>query len=210
MYGYLTELAREKGWRIVASNSYGIPMGTPPTPPDLLLSQALGEAIEAGVAVVFSAGNNHALAGGLPGACTPNTVWSFKDRADVLTVGTCDLDGRMWPYSSRGPGEHAGIAGHAEKPDVVAPTPAHSVVLYGDRERYFSSGWGTSGAAPQAAGLTARLWATRPALDRASAFEVIRRSAEPLGHARTCEGAGVIRCREAMDLAGTGDGTAHA
>ncbi len=53
----------------------------------------------------------HGMAGGLPGYCTPNSIWLDKCRSDVLTVGTCDLEKQMWDYSSRGAGPPLGGAG---------------------------------------------------------------------------------------------------
>ncbi len=78
------------------------------------------ETIAAGAALLFSAGNNHELAGGRPEHCHPSTIFGHKLRRDVFTVGACDLEGELWDYSSRGP---AAVVGSPPKPDLVAPVP---------------------------------------------------------------------------------------
>jgi serine protease AprX len=105
----------------------------------------------------------------------------------------------MWSYSSRGPGELAGSSGMSEKPDVTAPTPENGAVLYGDSVQVLANGWGTSGAAPQAAGLAALLLSHRPHSSTSDVFDVIRGTAVALGHARECEGSGMIDCKAALD-----------
>jgi serine protease AprX len=199
VYDYLIGLRESESWRIVATNSYGIPAGAAPPPSGSAFVEALDDAIRAGINVVFLAGNYHRLAGGDPGSCSPNSIWEYKCRADVLTVATCRLDHEMWYYSSRGPGQHAGDAGSADKPDVTAPTPEAGSVLYGDRVQVLANGWGTSGAAPQAAGLAALLLSRDASLSSSEVFDIIRQTAVPLGHGRTCEGYGMIDCRAAMD-----------
>jgi serine protease AprX len=193
VYDYLTELVEEQKLRVVATNSYGIPSGAAPPPSNSAFTEALDDAITAGVAVVFSAGNYHA---GHPQSCEPSTIWHYKCRADVLTVATCKLDHSVWSYSSRGPGELDSV----EKPDVTAPTPANGAVLYGDSVRVLANGWGTSGAAPQAAGLAALLFSRRASLTSAQVFDHIRESAVPTSPGRrACEGRGIINCRAALD-----------
>ncbi len=155
IYDYLTGLlVQDPGLRLVATNSFGRRYGSPPLAVGSDFLPALEETIAAGAAVVFSAGNSHALAGGRPEHCHPCSIFGHKLRADVLTVGACDLAGELWDYSSRGP---AGAAGAAIKPDLVAPVPRAGLVAFGDEARRFPHGWGTSGACPQAAGLAALL-----------------------------------------------------
>ncbi len=187
------------GERIVASNSFGRKIGTPPPDPtesDFL--PALDDAVAAGVVVVFSAGNNHALAGGVPAGCNPTSIWLHKCRADVAAVATCDLDRAMWYYSSRGPGQHHGQLATNQKPDVTAPTPRNGKVLYGPSERVLANGWGTSGACPQVASLAALILSRDPALDHAGVFDLIRDTAIAMGHGHNCEGRGLIDCYAAL------------
>lgn len=199
IYDYLLDLVETKGLRIVATNSYGIPVGAAPPPPGAVFMEALDDAIRGGVAVVFSAGNYHELAGGQASDCGPTSIWQYKCRADILSVATCKLDRTMWSYSSRGPGDLAGGSGMSEKPDVTAPTPENGAVLYGDSIKVLANGWGTSGAAPQAAGLAALLLSHRPQASTSDVFEVIRGTAVPLGRSHECEGSGMIDCKAALD-----------
>jgi serine protease AprX len=198
VYDYLAELREAEGWTIVATNSYGIPVGASPPPPGSVFLQALDDAIRAGIHVVFSAGNYHALASGKPDECSPQSIWQYKCRADVLTVATCRLDRKMWYYSSRGPGDLAHEPNMQKKPDVTAPTPENGAILYGDETRVLSEGWGTSGAAPQAAGLAALLLSRKPGLGTRELFDIIRDTATPLGHGAECEGYGMIDCGGAL------------
>jgi len=214
IYDALTDRARA-GEVIVASNSFGIPEGDPPDLSDDydVFHGALVDAIDAGVRVVFSAGNYHDLAGGTADSCGPNSVWQEKGRADVLTVATCDLEKAMWDYSSRGPGQFYSVApdnrpdpfrdehGVGRKPDVTAPTPRNGRILFGDEVVVMPDGWGTSGAAPQVAGLLALLLSRCPDLRRDELFDVVRSTARDLKVAYECQGAGMIDCREALDEA---------
>lgn len=203
-YDYLTDRARDDGLLIVATNSFGLPAGSPPPlPTSNVFAEALVDALAAGITVVFSAGNNHELAGGSPGACTPNSIWLHKSRADILCVATCSLDGTVWEYSSRGPGQFFGTDQYGpgnvnQKPDVAAPTPRNGRILYGSAERVMPRGWGTSGAAPQVAGLAALLLSATPTLGRAALFDVIRDTAQGLGVGHDCAGHGMIDCAQAL------------
>ncbi len=198
IYDMLTDRARG-GERIVASNSFGRKTGAPPPiPTDSDFIPALDDAIAEGVAVFFSAGNNHKRAGGSPSACNPNSIWLHKSRADLLSVATCNLDKAMWYYSSRGPGQHYGDANTNQKPDVTAPTPINGKVLYGSGERVLPNGWGTSGACPQAAGLAALLLSLDPGLTAAQVYDTIRNTAVDIGKAHECQGKGLIDCEAAV------------
>lgn len=199
IYDYLTALANQ-GAKIIATNSYGIRTGTPPSPPsDTDFLDALQDAITAGVHIFFSAGNYHDLAGGQPDQCNPTSIWLHKCREAVMSVATCKLDNTMWYYSSRGPGQHFGDAGTNRKPDVTAPTPQNGRIIFGDDVRALPDGWGTSGACPQVAGLAALLLAKNACLKRAELFNTIRGQATALGHSPECEGAGMIDCKKAID-----------
>lgn len=197
IYQLLRDRARA-GEVIVASNSFGMKTGSAPPPPDVDFLDAMREAIEAGVFVVFSAGNYHELAGGSASACAPTSIWGYKCREDVLSVGTCRLDRSMWEYSSRGPGQFAAVPGNETKPDVVAPTPRGGRILYGDSIVTMPLGWGTSGACPQVAGLAALLRSKRPGAARLELQQAIRNTASTLSVAHECAGRGLINCRDAV------------
>jgi serine protease AprX len=127
IYDYLGDLALEGNQRVIATNSFGERTGTAPAESESgVFEEALGDAISAGVIVVFSAGNNHRLAGGKANECKPTSIWLHKCREDVMTVAGCQLDLQPWFYSSRGPGQFANRPRMAPKPDVTAPTPAYA------------------------------------------------------------------------------------
>lgn len=200
IYDYLTSLVGTLSGPLVATNSFGHRTGSPPPVPGQLdFIDAMEDAIQAGIFVFFSAGNNHELAKGAPSACSPNSVWLYKSRADVFPVATCDLDRAMWFYSSRGPGQHFGDPGTSEKPDITAPTPKNGKILYGSDERVLANGWGTSGACPQAAGLAALLLDLDRGLERDELFDAIRSPAVDLGFGHACQGAGMLDCGASVD-----------
>ncbi|MBX9787951.1 MAG: S8/S53 family peptidase [Pirellulales bacterium] len=196
IYDFLRAEKQRLNLPIVANNSWGPYSGTPPVAdPDI--EDALGDAVDAGIVLVFSAGNNHELIA-VRHACSPNSIWRFKSRANLMSVATCALDGRMWEYSSRGPGEWSGQAGCNDKPDVIAPTPAYGRVLHGNHAKVLVNGWGTSGAAPQVSGLAGLVLSRWPGLDQAGVFHKIRSTAHDLGLPATCQGAGLIDCEAAV------------
>ena len=198
IYDFLTDRAN-RGEKIIASNSFGLNTGEPPaSDPNSDFVPALEDAINAGIIVAFSAGNNHQTAGGDPAACNPNSIWLHKSRSDLLVVATCDLDARMWFYSSRGPGQFVDEPWASPKPDVTAPTPRNGGIAYGADDRVLPDGWGTSGACPQVAGLAALLTSIDGTLDRNTLHTMIRDTARPLGHGRDCEGQGLIDCAAAV------------
>lgn len=150
--------------------------------------------------MVFSAGNYHRAVGGKPNACAPNSIYEFKRRADVLTVGACDMEQRMWDYSSRWLPLNDDAASYGAKPDVVAPTPKNGLIAYGSRNRVMPHGWGTSGAAPQAAGLLALLLSIRRDLPRDELYDIVRKTAGKLpGVGAGCQGFGMIDCDNAVN-----------
>lgn len=201
IYDYLLELAQTTDMRIIATNSFGIHTGTPPSPPqDSDFIPALSDALAAGIHVVFSAGNYHEDAGGQPNDCNPNSIWLHKCRADVITVATCDMELNMWYYSSRGPGQHFGDPNTNQKPDVTAPTPRGGRILYGSGIRSLTKGWGTSGACPQVAGLAALLLGENRDLSQVELSKAILSGASPLPHNTTCCGAGLINCVRSIDM----------
>lgn len=202
IYDYLIALLDENpNLRIIATNSFGLKTGTAPPPPaNLDFADALDEAVGRGIPVFFSAGNYHQLAGGAAADCEPTSIWLHKCREDVASVATCKLDGSMWNYSSRGPGQNFGQPGMGAKPDVTAPTPRNGRVVYGAGIRVLPNGWGTSGACPQVAGLAALLVSARRSLSPLQVYEAIRAGTVALGHGANCEGAGRIDCAAALAL----------
>jgi subtilisin family serine protease len=193
---------------LVISNSYGLYQCSS----DNILEQdhpylkTVLAAIDAGIVVVFAAGNNHwnVKCNFDPTADGPNTIWSINSHDRIISVGTVDRDGSNQkpptPHvnSSRGPGEWA--LQH-KKPDVVAPT--YGEIVWGDSYRVMDW-WGTSGACPQVSGLAALLLGANPALTHDQIAEIIRSTAKKLPGPPSCVGAGMIDCGAAITKAAAG------
>ncbi len=90
------------------------------------------------------------------------------DGANVQAVGAVDAEGRRVAYSSCGPNSTL------PKPDFAATVPFPSQC----RQKPFA---GTSAAAPQAAGLAALLWSSRPNWTAHDVLQIMRESAIDLG-----------------------------
>jgi serine protease AprX len=208
IYERLLKLVREeRDKRVIISNSWGWAAWPPGKATDTSdeaqqvrakvhqeahdsIGTIISELQNAGAVLVFSAGNDHA---GASGAHVPNSIWPHKSHPEVLTVGACDTNGRVWDYSSRGPG-----APPANKPDVVAPTPAMGRMLYKNRIQCFPKGWGSSGACPQAAGLCALIATKRPSISSSEMFDAIRKTAVTLNCHQYTQGHGQINCVAAI------------
>lgn len=100
---------------------------------------------QAGILPVFSAGNN---------GPAPGTVLSPANNPEALAIGSVDASDTVDPSSGRGPSACGGVA-----PRLVAPgVGVRSTDLYG----LYTTGSGTSLAAPQAAGALALLLCALP------------------------------------------------
>jgi subtilisin family serine protease len=109
-----------------------------------------------------------ALGASLEFATTNGSIPFPGDGLEVFAVGAVDSDGRRTSYSSCGPNSRE------PKPDFVATVPFPSLC----RDRPFT---GTSAAAPQAAGLAALIWSSRPNAGAAQVAKALRESAVDLG-----------------------------
>jgi len=195
----------ESGEKLVVTCSFGWKTGTPPSDRAIQwtqLPEAIEALVDAGAIVVFSGGNNHGYTGAGPHAAAPNTIWRFKSREMLMAVAACELDGTVWDFSSRGPGEDYRKAGTNRKPDVIAPVPRNGRVPFGADILTLTNGWGTSGAAPQVAGLAALIWSASPELTPGEVCAVIRDTAQSLGYPWTIQGAGRIAPTAALDAVG--------
>lgn len=110
------------------------------------------------------------LGGSLECATAKGSIPFPGDGEHVLAVGAVDAENRRTYYSSCGPNSTI------PKPDFVATVPFPSLC----RERPFA---GTSAAAPQAAGLAAVLWSSRPDATASQITRTLRESALDLGPA---------------------------
>jgi serine protease AprX len=193
---------------LVISNSYGLYQCTS----DNTLQQdhpylkTVLAAIDAGIVVVFAAGNNHwnVKCNFDPAADGPNTIWSVHSHDRVISVGTVDENGsnqtapKLHVNSSRGPGEWA--QSH-KKPEVVAPT--YGEIVWGDSYRVMEW-WGTSGACPQVSGLAALILSANSGLTPDQVAQIIRSTVKPLEGPASCVGSGLIDCGAAVTKAAAG------
>ena len=122
------------------------------------VEQAIDKAVSEGSLVVAASGNDGDIG---------NTLSYPASLPHVLTVGASGRDGRVAPFSSR-----------SRFVDLVAPgadMPIATALGKG-----FTSGDGTSFAAPLVSGAAAWVWTVRPDLDASQLFEVMRRSAQDI------------------------------
>lgn len=206
VYDYLIGLVeKHEIGPLVISNSYGSYQCSPPDlAADDPFTGIVRLAVAKGITVVFAAGNNHVnVCGHSPLACGPNSIWGVNSLEEVISVGTVDETNRMdqppktangfsHRDSSRGPGQ---FAKSRSKPDCVAPT--YGEVMWGCGYAAMEW-WGTSGAAPQVAGLAALLLGRNPGLSPAEVKEIIRSTAVRLPVEETCVGSGLINCEAAL------------
>jgi serine protease AprX len=193
---------------LIVNNSYGFEecQASGVMPEDHPFFEAIETAINDGVVVVFAAGNNHydEVCNYDPTADGPQTIWGPNSHDRVLSVGTVNRNESnrdpATPHvnSSRGPGEWAKSL---PKPDCVAPT--YGDVIWG-ADVTNMAWWGTSGAAPQAAGLAA-LIQSHAVQSLGGAFQpdevndIIRTSCRKLdGEPAACVGKGMIDCAAAL------------
>ncbi len=185
---------------MVVSNSFGhYTCNAPAFPDGHPYVDLVRSCVARGIVFVYAAGNNHAT-----GLCQhpvtadhPNTIWATNSIDEVISVGTVNWnesnqEAGAHANSSRGPGQWST---RGDKPDVVAPT--YGDVRWGGGHQVMEW-WGTSGAAPQVAGLAALLLSIDRTLTPATIMQVITSTARPLGGARSCVGAGMIDCAAAV------------
>ncbi|HLF28637.1 MAG TPA: S8 family serine peptidase [Anaerolineae bacterium] len=159
--------------------------------PNHPFTRKVREVIDAGVVVLFAAGNCGAVCA--DGRCGSdrgpgNSIWGANSLEPVITVGAANLNGEWAGYSSQGPG-----ALFAQKPDIVAP--AHFT-------GYYSCDAGTSAACPVAAGVVAllknaRFFEIKPADARRVLMESARDLCDPGWDAHT--GHGMINAKAAYE-----------
>lgn len=148
------------------------------------LSEMCDAAVADGVTVVVAAGNDG-----------PNgyTIGSPGSARSVITIGACNGDDRIAPFSSRGPTTDGRV-----KPDVVLPgvdivaaraggTSMGTVV-----DEWYTSASGTSMATPHAAGVCALLLQAHPGLTPAQIKARLMGTAIDLGAVPYAQGKGRV------------------
>jgi serine protease AprX len=165
---------RATGTPQILSNSWGIyQAGWEPgyaRDPQHPFTRKVVEAIDAGMLVLFAAGNCGEVCP--DGRCGVDTgpgrsIWGANGHPRVITVGGVRLDDAWIGYSSQGP---AALA--ADKPDVCAITHFRG---------YMAVDTGTSAACPVAAGVVALLKQAAPELKQDTARAALRATATDLG-----------------------------
>ena len=149
-----------------------------------LTSRAAQMAVERGIVVVVSAGNE--------GAGPWRYITAPADAPGVVTVGAVDSRDSLAAFSSRGPAADGRV-----KPDLVAP--GVGLVAADIRGGGYSRSRGTSFAAPLVSGVCALLLQTQPDWDPARVLEALRETATDLGPAGpdTLYGWGLVNALEA-------------
>lgn len=143
--------------------------------PLVLGSNAL---VYAGVCVVAAAGNS----GPSKGSITSPGISPL-----VLTVGSCDAEGRVPDFSSRGPAPDG-----YSKPDLIAPG-VDIVSLSAHNLKGYIAQTGTSMSAPYAAGLAAAFCSCCPSLNPLEIKQALMEAAQPLEKtSRNIQGCGLL------------------
>lgn len=151
----------------VTNNSWGCPQDLEGCDPNSLLPAA--EALRAaGMVTVAAAGNDG------PACSSLNAPLALYDA--VFTVGAVNSDGLIAPFSSIGPVLADGSG--RIKPDIAAPGVD---VLAAAPGSGYTTGSGTSIAAPHVTGVVALMWSANPALigDVERTEEILRTTARP-------------------------------
>ncbi|MGL5785852.1 MAG: S8 family serine peptidase [Bacteroidales bacterium] len=147
------------------------------------ISQAAQKAIERGMFLVISAGND-----GL-------TEWAKigfpADTKNALTVGSIDRKGEVSNFSSRG-----FVLGNYVKPDVVA-IGTGTVLLNPDGSCTMSDG--TSFSAPIVTGLVACLWQALPEMTNLGLLDIIRKSGNRYKRPNEYMGYGIPNFQKALN-----------
>ncbi len=149
------------------------------------ITQAAGKAVEKGIFVEVSAGNE--------GGAKWHKIAVPSDAENVLTVGSIKIDSLVSYFSSRGPTADGRI-----KPDVVALGSKISVIASdGEIERSD----GTSFAGPVMSGIVACLWQAYPQLTNLQLLDIIRKSSHRYEKPNNSYGYGIPDMKKAMEIA---------
>jgi serine protease AprX len=196
----------------VVNCSFGISGLFDPNDPVNIATRILHDA---GVSVVFSAGNR----GSQPNSLNPYSVASW-----VVGVGSCTKSGSLSSFSSRGaagygtyhptlvaPGESV-VSARAAGVNVVGTSGLSAGLASSDNDMrvvpsaylpYYTSSSGTSFAAPHIAGTIALMLQANPALTVDQIKRILQQTATPmLSYSRYEVGAGCLNTYAAVRMAG--------
>lgn len=169
-------ILRRKAWGIdVINMSLGSSKASDGTDP---LSQAVNRAVQSGIVVVVSAGNDGA-AGAIGSPAAADDAITVAASYDLATVGRSD--DVITPFSTRGPrlSDNDGNSEDERKPEVTAPGFVFSA--WADTDSGYILTSGTSVSAPHVAGLAALLLQAQPTLRPLALKKRILETAEDFG-----------------------------
>lgn len=153
-----------------------------------ITTQAADLAVEMGVAVVTSAGNE--------GCSSPSACWYYittpADGDLVVTVGAVDPSGNLVGFSSRGP-----TADGRTKPDVMA----QGASVYLAHENGYGSSNGTSFSGPMVAGIVALMIQTYPEITPEQIRRILRETASRADEPDNDFGWGIVDAEAAVQAA---------
>lgn len=193
-FQYCIDTFKVKGYPQVMTNSWGIyqenwdkEYARNPQHP---FTRKMREAIEAGIIVLFAAGN---CGGTCPdGRCGADngpgkSIWGANGHPLVMTVGAVNKDEKFVGYSSQGP-----AALNEHKPDFCSITHFKG---------YFGSDSGTSAATPIAAGIAALMVQKKKGITQQEVKKAFMQTAKDIGPAGWDQhsGQGIIQGKAAFD-----------
>ena len=158
--------------------------------PNHPFTRKMVEAVNAGIIVLFAAGNCGAHCGGskCAGDKGPGkSIWGANGHPQAITVGAVNRLEQFVGYSSQGP-----AALDPNKPDFCGITHFTG---------YFNSDSGTSAATPTVAGIAALMRQANPAARQGDIKACLRRTAKDIGPAGFDQhsGAGIVQGKAAID-----------
>lgn len=156
-----------------------------------IVARAANLAFERGVTTLTSAGNEGSSAWGATfGGNTFGKITSPADAFNIISVGAVTSANEVTTFSSRGPASDGRI-----KPEIVAQG---SNVVYGNVAGGYSSGGGTSYAAPIAAGVAALLKSAFPHLTNKQIRQIMLESGDNVAAPDNNRGYGLISAKKAV------------
>jgi subtilisin family serine protease len=156
---------------------------------DTMLDDAVSAAAQAGVLVVFAAGN-------------ANLPVADSYGGDALIVAATGRDGKLASYSQHGTGVDLAAPGGDPPTDTCTVTECIVSTWSSGTVHQYAALAGTSMAAPHVAGIAALLFAQKPR-SRADVIARLRDTAHPLANA----GDGIVDAAAALGASGTAPGT---
>jgi len=176
--GYASDVIAGIDWSVEnGADVISMSLGTTVDPCDGTdpLSQAVDEAVNEGVVVVVSAGNNGPDMG---------TITSPGCAKNAITVGAVDSNNDVPSWSSRGPTDDGRV-----KPDILAPGVS-IVSTWNDNS--FKSLSGTSMSTPFVTGIIALLLEKKPSLKPFQIKDILKSTAVDLGLDENTQGSGRV------------------